>query len=115
MHELAITQSVVDMVIDKTTGRRVCVVRVEVGALSGVVPEAMAFCFDVAATGTPIEGATLEITVVEGRAHCRTCEQDFTLDTLILLCPCGSADVAVVQGQELRITSVDLEAAEPCA
>ena len=113
MHELAITQSVVDMVVEKTIGRRVCVVRVEVGALSGVVPDAMAFCFELAAAGTSIEGAALQIDVVDGRAHCRSCGQDFTLDSLILLCPCGSADVAVLTGQELRIASVELES-EPC-
>ena len=42
MHELAITQSVVDMVVERTAGRRVGLVRLEVGALSGVVPDAMA-------------------------------------------------------------------------
>lgn len=114
MHELAITQSVVDTVVERTAGRRVCGVRVEIGALSGVVADAMSFCFELAAAGTPIEGATLEIDVVAGQAHCRTCEADFALDTLILLCPCGSADVAVLSGQELRIRSVELEA-ESCA
>ena len=41
MHELAITQSVVDMVVERTAGRRVGLVRLDVGALSGVVPDAM--------------------------------------------------------------------------
>ena len=49
-----------------------------------------------------------------GRAHCRTCAREFDLPDLILLCPCGSADVAVLSGAELEISSVDL-VAQPCA
>ena len=45
MHELAITQSVVDMVRDRTADRRVSTVRLQVGRLSGVVPDAMQFCY----------------------------------------------------------------------
>ncbi len=108
MHELAITQSVVDMVVERTTGRRVASVQVQVGALSGVVPDAMRFCFDVAAQGTPIEGATLEIDESPGRGSCRSCGDEFDVADLILLCPCGSADVQITAGRELLVTSVEL-------
>jgi hydrogenase nickel incorporation protein HypA/HybF len=46
MHELAITQSVVDTVIERTGRAPVASVRVRVGRLAGVVPDAMAFCFE---------------------------------------------------------------------
>ncbi len=114
MHEMALTQSVVDMVVERTAGRRVATVHVTVGALSGVVADAMLFCFDVATTGTPIEGAALEIAGVPGRARCQTCDLDFAVDDLILLCPCGSADVRITEGKELLVTSVELEE-QPCA
>ena len=55
MHELAITQSVVDMVRDRTADRRVSTVRVQVGRLSGVVPDAMLFCYELVTAGTPLE------------------------------------------------------------
>ena len=114
MHELAITQSVVDMVRDRTADRRVSTVRLQVGRLSGVVPDAMQFCYELVAAGTPLAGSTLEIEQTPGRASCRTCGDDFELPDLILLCPCGSADVQVVTGKELRVTSVEM-AAQPCA
>ena len=114
MHELAITQSVVDMVVERTAGRRVGLVRLDVGALSGVVPDAMHFCYELLIDGTSLEGSTLVIEQTPGAAHCRTCGQDFALDDLILLCPCGSADVALVAGRELRVLSVELEV-ESCA
>ena len=114
MHELAITQSVVDMVAERTAGRQVSLVRLEVGGLSGVVPDAMEFCYDLLIGGTPLEGSTLVIEQIPGVAHCRACRQDFGLDDLILLCPCGSAEVEVIAGRELQVLSVEL-VAEPCA
>jgi hydrogenase nickel incorporation protein HypA/HybF len=108
MHELAITQSVVDTVLQRTGARPVSVVRLQVGRLTGVVPDAMQFCFEVATEGTPLEGASLEIDQQAGRAHCRSCDADFDLADLLLLCPCGSADVRVLNGRELVVTSVDV-------
>jgi hydrogenase nickel incorporation protein HypA/HybF len=114
MHELSITQSVVDMVVERMAGRRVATVRVRVGDLSGVVPEAMLFCYELVTAGTDLEGSRLEIERTPGRARCRHCGQDFTLTDLIMLCPCGSADVQLLAGRELEVASVDL-VAEPCA
>lgn len=108
MHELAITQSVVDTVTERTGDARVTSVLVRVGRLAGVVPEAMRFCFELVTAGTPLEGAALEFDRPEGRGRCRTCGAAFGLDDLILLCPCGSADVEVVAGRELAVASVVL-------
>lgn len=108
MHELAITQSLVETVAAATGGARVATVRIRVGRLSGVVPDAMRFAFDVVAVGTSLEGAVLEIEEPVGRGRCRTCGDDIELADLILLCPCGSADVEVRSGRELAVASVDL-------
>jgi len=67
VHELSITQSIVDLVAERTPGRTVVAVHVRVGRLSGVLPDAMLFCFDLAAAGTPVEGARLEIQEVDGQ------------------------------------------------
>ena len=108
MHELAITQSVVEMITERTAGARVTLVRLDVGKLSGVLPDALAFCFELVADGTSLHGARLEISEPPGRAHCRSCAADFVLDRPILLCDCGSADVEVLAGQELAIRSVEV-------
>jgi hydrogenase nickel incorporation protein HypA/HybF len=109
MHELAITQGVVDAVTERTGSAPVAAVRVRVGRLAGVVPDAMRFCFELVTAGTPLEGATLEIEQPEGRGRCRTCGEDFVLADLILLCRCGSADVEVLSGRELAVASVVLD------
>ncbi|WP_222263300.1 hydrogenase maturation nickel metallochaperone HypA/HybF [Modestobacter marinus] len=108
MHELAITQGVVDVVTARTGDVPVAGVRLRVGRLSGVVPDAMRFCFELVTAGTPLEGAALEFERPEGRARCRTCGQDFVLRDPVLLCGCGSADVEVVAGRELSVVSVVL-------
>ncbi len=108
MHELSITQSVVDAVSERVAGQRVVSLRLEVGRLCGVVPDAMRFCFELVTDKTVLQGARLDIDEPAGRGHCRECDQDFTLTDLILLCPCGSADVEVTAGRELMIKSVEV-------
>jgi hydrogenase nickel incorporation protein HypA/HybF len=110
MHELAITQSVVETVTERTGATPVATVRLRVGRLSGVVPDAMRFCFELVAAGTPLEGAELEFEQPDGRGRCRTCGAEFVLADPILLCDCGSADVEVLAGRELAVASVVLAA-----
>ena len=108
MHEMALTQSVVEAVCEHAAGRRVSSVKLEVGALCAVVPDAMTFCFDLATEGTIAAGARLDIDMRPGRASCRSCGAEFELPDLILLCPCGSADVEVTDGRDLRILSMEV-------
>ena len=108
MHELSIAESVVDAVLERTGEQQVTCVRLSIGTLAGVVPDALSFCFEIATAGTPLEGAELEIIQLSGRAHCRSCDREFPKDDLILLCECGSADVDVVAGRELSVTSVEV-------
>ncbi len=108
MHELAIAESLVAAVVDKTGEQRVTTVRLSLGRLGGVVADALTFSFEIATLGTTLEGATLEIEAQPGRAACRDCGTTFAVDDFILLCPCGSADVDVVSGRELQIMSVEV-------
>lgn len=108
MHELALTESIVSAVCERADGRPVRRVTVRIGALTAVVPEAMRFCFGLAAEGTVADGAELAIDHRPGAAHCRTCGLDVRLDNPILLCPCGSADLEVTSGRELQIVSMEV-------
>ncbi len=108
MHELAITESVVAAVAERVDGARVTRVALAIGRLSGVVPDAVRFCFDLCAKGTPLEGSRLEIVEVEGRARCRECGALQVVDDWLALCGCGSADLDVSAGRELRIREVEV-------
>jgi len=65
MHELALTQTIVEMVAAHAQGRTVKRVTLEVGKLTCVMPDALRFCFDLVAAGTSLDGACLDICEIE--------------------------------------------------
>jgi len=111
MHELGITRNVVAIVSEAAQGRRVRRVTLEIGRLSGVMAEAVRFCFDIVAQGTVAEGAVLEIVEPAGRALCRACGSEFEVSTLWAACACGSRDVVKLRGEELSVKTMELEEA----
>ena len=111
MHELGITRNVVAIASEAAKGRRVLKVTLEVGGLSGVMTEAIRFCFDTVAQGTALDGATLEIREIEGRARCQACGAVYALPTLFTACICGSRNCERLAGEELKIKTIELEEA----
>ena len=109
MHELGIARNIVAIVGDAAKGRRVRRVTLDIGKLSGVMSDAIMFCFETIAQGTALEGATLEIRQIEGRARCNTCGTEFAAETLFTPCACGSRQFERLQGEELNIKSMELE------
>jgi hydrogenase nickel incorporation protein HypA/HybF len=108
VHELALMESVVEAVLDRTGDREVAVVRLEIGVLAGVAIDAMRFCFDVCVKGTRLDGAELDVISLPGRARCRSCGGEHPMRSLIAACPCGSFDRELVSGDELRIKEVEV-------
>jgi hydrogenase nickel incorporation protein HypA/HybF len=108
MHELAITESMVATVAERVGATRVARVRLQVGALAGVVPHALRFCFEICARGTVLEGATLEIDEIPARGSCRQCGAEIAIGSFLDVCGCGSGDLDLFAGQELRIKDVEV-------
>lgn len=108
MHELALTQSVVDMITERLGPARIAAVHLEVGRLSGVLPDAVRFCFGLVTEGTALDGARLEITEPTGHGRCRDCGAEFAVTDPLVLCGCGSADVEVTAGQQMLVRSVEV-------
>lgn len=106
MHELAITQGVVETITQRLPEAKVRAVRLEIGAMSGVVTDSVRFCFDLVTEGTNLAGALLEIDEPPGRCRCRDCGATFDSVDALPLCQCGSVDVEVLSGQDLKIVSV---------
>jgi hydrogenase nickel incorporation protein HypA/HybF len=109
MHELAVTCGVVELVREAAKGRRVLRVTVEIGKLSGVVPDAVAFCFPVATKGTSLEEAELEIREVDGFARCSICDREFPTPSMMTICRCGSSRLTRIRGEELNLKSIEVE------
>ena len=111
MHELGITRNIVAIVAEAAKGRRVTRVHLELGRLSGVMGQAIAFCFETVCKDSAIEGATLLIHEIDGRARCRACGNELATPTLFTPCGCGSRDLVRLAGEELKITTMELEEA----
>ena len=113
MHELSIMTEALRMAADaaQTAGAaRVRKLRLRVGRLSGVAPDALRFAFDVANQGTLAEGATLEIEAVPAACWCATCRAEFACADFLNECPrCHNVSGELRRGRELEIAAVELE------
>ena len=108
MHELSITQGIVESVCEAVPEGKVLAVTVEIGKLSGVVSDSVRFCFDLCAQGTPLEGARLDIVDVAGRGRCGCCHHEMEMKELVTWCPCGNPFLEILRGKELRVRSVEV-------
>ena len=110
MHEMSITQSVVEICEGHAAGRRVSEVVLEIGELSGVVPDSIEFCFEACTRGTLLEGARLKLEIVPAIGRCPACTLHFPVASLFEPCSrCGAFGVGIVSGQELRVKELELE------
>ena len=113
MHEMALCQSVLDIVLRHAQAQgavRVERVQVELGALSCLEPEALRFCFDAVTRGSLAEGAAVDIVVVPGRAWCWDCEAVISLTDRTAGCPdCGGRRLRVEAGDEMRVKELEIE------
>jgi hydrogenase nickel incorporation protein HypA/HybF len=113
MHELSIMQSALDQVLEKARqagANRVHAIRLRIGALSGVVPDALQFAFEVLATGTPAQGAQLFIEDVPARFWCAACNHEFEAARMFTECPdCQLPSSDLRAGREMELTSLEVD------
>ncbi|MBD2569805.1 hydrogenase maturation nickel metallochaperone HypA [Anabaena lutea] len=109
MHELGITQNIIAIVRENAQGKKVQRVLLEIGQLSAIMPEAIKFCFDICAKDTIVEGAVLEILEIPGMAKCRQCDTTFSVDQPFGICECGSVQLDIITGEELKIKEIEVE------
>jgi hydrogenase nickel incorporation protein HypA/HybF len=108
MHEMALTQEIVALVSERVPFGRVSRVVLEIGRLSAVLPDAVRFCFDACAEGTPLEGASLEIVQTPGTARCRACAGVVLLQRPYGRCDCGGTDLEWLSGDELKVKRIEV-------
>lgn len=117
MHELGIATSILQAARQEASrhpGGRLRRVKVRVGALSGVNPEALSFCFEVLAREDGRRRVELEIEDCPRRQRCPACDRMFTVRDYDLSCPaCGTRDTEFAGGDELELASLEMEDHEP--
>ena len=80
MHEMSIAQSILDIALEEIAKQgcdRLDLIRVECGALAGVVPDSLQFCFEALVQGGPHAAARLELVTIPLLLRCSTCGQTF--------------------------------------
>jgi len=110
MHELSITQGIIELCEKNAAGRRVLSLDVEIGELGNVVVEAVEFCFDACSAGTLLEGARLNIIRIPGRGRCDECGTEIFLPGIPAACPeCNSYRITIIAGDEMRVREIEVE------
>jgi len=112
MHEISLLENFLEILQCSAREQgftRVVKVSLEIGQLSCVSEDALQFGFAAVMQGTLAEHAVLEIHHVEGIGECQQCRQQVELQTLHDPCPaCGSFQIAVLQGQEMKIRELQV-------
>lgn len=113
MHELSLSSAIVETVERHAAGRKVTSVAMTIGALRQVVPDSLAFYFEIVSRDTVCEGAELEQTLVPGRLVCRACDHAWELQFADFRCPkCLDGNAEVTAGNEFQVESIMVEEEE---
>ena len=113
MHELAIAESLIDLInreaADKNF-RKVLGISLRAGEYSGIVPECIREFFPIAAKGSIAEEAELEIRSIPARFLCRDCGYEGSVDRKSACCPeCGGVSIRMTAGREFFVESLRVE------
>lgn len=108
MHEMAIVESIIEAATQHAEGRPIKRLVLEIGKLSTVLPDAVRFCFDIATEDTVVEGATLDIVLLDGTGKCRSCGALVVLDRPLGRCECGGVDLEWVGGMSVKIVRMEV-------
>jgi hydrogenase nickel incorporation protein HypA/HybF len=113
MHELAVTESIKDIVIRHAVAagaKKVTDIYIVIGRLASIVDDSVQFYWDFIAKDTICAGATLHFERKPARAACLDCAQEFTFDSDLIHCPnCGSNKTRILSGDEFHVESIAVE------
>lgn len=113
MHELSIAMSILESLEEESEQRglgAVEAIHVRVGALSGVVPEALQSAYELAAGQTPFAAARLVIEAIPVAIFCAVCQGERPVTSPAWMCcaECGTPSGEIVRGRELQIAALEL-------
>jgi hydrogenase nickel incorporation protein HypA/HybF len=113
MHELMLAESALALALreaQQAGAARVTAMHFRIGAMSGVVPEALVFALSTIMEGTPAAGAQLDWQPVAAGAHCAFCATEYDVVDFCYACPvCGTENRRLARGQELELISVEVD------
>lgn len=113
MHELAVTQSILNIVLnyaEKAGAAKVTKIYLVIGELSSIVDESVQFYWEIIAKNTLAEQADLIFRRVSASLECLDCNTIYQLDGNVIYCPsCGSTRIKILSGEEFYLEAIDIE------
>ena len=113
MHELSLTQGLIEIAEEHARRENATVitsVTMEIGTLSGVMPEAVEFAFEACSQGTLADGATLEIRRIPAIGLCHECGKESAMENLLDGCTsCNSFALEILKGQEMALIEMEVD------
>ena len=113
MHEMSIAQSVINIVKEEMTKNDATIlrsVRLNIGQMTAIVPEALSFCFEIITADTEMEGARLIMDIIPLRGYCHACNKEFDIEDYAFNCPlCGGTKIDTISGQDLAIVEIEVD------
>jgi len=113
MHELSIAEAIISSTLDevrKRDGGKVEEVGLRIGALSGVMPDALEFAYEFAVKDTPLDGSRINMEIVPASGRCSDCGEPCSFEMTPFVCPaCGSFNIELNGGYELDIAYIRIE------
>lgn len=110
MHELGIISAMVKTVENIAIEEKLTKIEkivLQVGELSGMVPEYIENCYPAAVYKTFLEDTELELEIIPGQVRCCDCSQEFNAVKYDLKCPeCGSNHLEALSGREFIIKEI---------
>lgn len=112
MHEFSLMESALETAAQKTRAAgasRIHRLKLRVGKLSGVVPEALRSAFAALKKETPAAAAELEIEEVPAVCWCAGCAAEFETADWKYKCPrCHEPSGDLRRGKELELASLEI-------
>lgn len=113
MHELSIALRIVESLNEELADEEdltVSAVTIQVGALTGLVPEALQFSWDMATENSKLQGSKLNIEWADAAGLCPECQIEQTITNLqSFRCPvCRSPIQQITGGNELEILTIEV-------
>lgn len=112
MHEYSVVQSLLEKVekfADQNEAEQVTKVVVKIGVMSGIEPHLLEIAFNTFKEKTICDGAEFIMNIQPISVHCQGCDMTSELQKAHYLCPaCGSAELAIVDGEEMYLMSLEM-------
>ncbi len=112
MHELSIAKSLVNLALKEAAGqsRPVVAVHIKVGALSGVVDDALQSAYQYVCEATPLAGSQLIIENIPVQIFCEDCQKTTLLSGIqsFICSDCGKASADLRAGRELDLVALEV-------